>query len=119
MGMAPISESETQARILKELGSDPSVRLFRNHVGTVQDKQGRWHRFGLAVGSADLIGWQTVEVTQDMVGQRVAVFLSIEVKSSKGAVRPEQTAWAETVARKGGRAVIARSVDDAKKALAN
>lgn len=119
MGMAPVSESEIQAGILKELGSDPSVRLFRNHVGTVQDKAGRWHRFGLAVGSADLIGWQTVEVTPDMVGQRVAVFLSIEVKSAKGAIRPEQTAWAETVARKGGRAVIARSVEDAKKVLAN
>lgn len=110
--MAQISESETQARILKTLGGMPEVRIFRNHVGTVQDSKGRWHRFGLAVGSADLIGWHTVEITPEMVGQKVAVFLSVEVKSATGKTRPEQDAWANTVARKGGIAIVARSVED-------
>lgn len=117
MGMARISEAEIQSQILKTLGSDPSIRLFRNHVGRVQDSKGRWHSFGLAVGSADLIGFQTVEITPEMVGTKLAVFVSIECKSATGAVRPEQEAWARTVRNKGGRAVIARSIEEAKKAL--
>lgn len=114
MGMAPVPESEIQARILKTLGGRSDIRLFRNHVGSVQDRTGRWHSFGLAKGSADLIGWQTVEVTPDMVGQKIAVFLSIEVKTTTGKTKPEQEAWARTVASKGGKAGIARSVEDAQ-----
>jgi Holliday junction resolvase len=83
----------------------------------VQDAKGRWHSFGLAVGSADLIGFQTVEVTPDMVGKKVAVFVSIECKSATGKTRPEQEAWARTVQSKGGKAVIARSVEEAQAGL--
>jgi hypothetical protein len=78
----------------------------------VQDKFGRWHTFGLAKGSADLIGWQSIEITADMVGQRIAQFLSVEVKTPTGRVNPEQEAWARTVNAHGGRAIIARSAND-------
>ena len=48
-----------------------------------------------------------------MVGQQIAVFTSIEVKSTSGRVKPEQQAWMQAVAAAGGIAGIARSVGEA------
>jgi hypothetical protein len=62
---------------------------------------------------ADLIGWTTRTITPDMVGQQVAVFTSIEVKSASGRLRPEQRQWLEAVQAAGGIAGVARSVEDA------
>lgn len=106
-----MTESEIQSAIHRKLGSRPDVRLFRNHVGKVRDERGRWHAFGLAPGSADLIGWHSVTVTPDMVGQQVAVFLSVEVKTATGRVREDQEAWARIVKHHGGKAIIARSTE--------
>ena len=75
-------------------------------------------QFGLCKGSADLIGWRTVTITPDMVGQQVAVFLSIEVKTPTGRIRPEQQQWLETVQAAGGIAGVARSVEDAQRLTA-
>jgi dihydroxyacid dehydratase/phosphogluconate dehydratase len=70
-------------------------------------------QFGLARGSADLIGYRSITITPEMVGQQVAVFASIEVKTPTGRIRPEQRAWMETVQAAGGIAGVARSVEDA------
>jgi hypothetical protein len=112
MGVASISktqnsmtESQIQAAIHRTLGSRPDVRLFRNHVGKVRDADGRWHTFGLAPGSADLIGW--------VQGR----FLSIEVKSATGRVRPEQQTWMNVVNAHGGIAFVARSAAEAVQLL--
>ena len=69
-------------------------------------------RMGLFPGSGDLIGWRTVTVTPDMVGKPIAQFLSIEVKTPTGKVRPDQSNWLEQVNISGGHAIIARSVSD-------
>jgi hypothetical protein len=83
-------------------------------VGSLPDpKTGRPVQFGLARGSADLIGWRTVEVTPDMVGQRLAVFTSIEVKTPTGRLTPQQRNWLDAVLKAGGIAGVARSVADA------
>jgi dihydroxyacid dehydratase/phosphogluconate dehydratase len=52
-----------------------------------------------------------------MVGTRLAIFTSIEVKTPTGRVRPEQQAWLETVQQAGGVAGVARSIDDAVRIL--
>lgn len=109
-----MTEAEIQSAIHRALGSRADTRIFRNHVGKVQDAQGRWHTFGLAPGSADLIGWQSVEVTQDMVGRRLAVFLSVEVKTQTGRLSPAQENWRRVVESHGGIAVVARSINDIK-----
>ena len=93
--------------------STGATRLFRNNTGTLRDQNGRPVQFGLCKGSADLIGWTTRTITPDMVGQQVAVFTSIEVKSSTGRLRPEQRQWLEAVQAAGGIAGVARSVEDA------
>ena len=90
------------------------MRLFRNNTGTLRDANGRPVQFGLARGSADLIGWSSVTITPDMVGQTVAVFTSIEVKSAAGRLRPEQQQWLDAVSAAGGIAGVARSVEDAR-----
>ncbi len=107
-----MSEQRIQQEIRLALSRGP-VRLYRNNTGTLWDQHGRPVQFGLAVGSADLIGWRTVTITPDMVGQQVAVFTSIEVKSATGRLRPEQRQWLETVQAAGGIAGVARSVEDA------
>jgi hypothetical protein len=108
-----LSEQRIQQEIRLALSRGP-VRLYRNNTGTLRDQHGRPVSFGLARGSADLIGWRTVTITPDMVGQQVAVFTSIEVKSATGRLRPEQRQWLEAVQAAGGIAGVARSVEDAQ-----
>lgn len=106
------SEQTIQQRIRLTCSSG-ATRLFRNNTGVLRDQHGRPVQFGLAKGSADLIGWTTRTITPDMVGQRIAVFTSIEVKTSTGRLRPEQQQWLEAVQAAGGIAGVARSVEDA------
>lgn len=100
-----MTEAQIQSAIHRAIGSRPDCRLFRNHVGKVCDSQGRWHSFGLAPGSADLVGW--------CKGR----FLSIEVKSATGKVRPDQQRWMDAVNQHGGIAFVARSVEEAVRLL--
>lgn len=112
------AETDLQQRIRLALGTSPNLRLFRNQVGSLPDpRTGRLVTFGLAKGSADLIGWRTITITPDMVGRQVAVFTSIEVKTPTGRVRPEQAAWLSAVTGAGGIAGIARSVADASQII--
>ena len=109
-----MTEQQIQQEIRIACGTGP-VRLFRNNTGTLRDQHGRPVQFGLCKGSADLIGWRTVTVTPDMVGAQVAVFLSIEVKTPTGRLRPEQQQWLDAVQAAGGIAGVARSVEDAQR----
>ena len=114
---AAASEQSIQQHI-RIACSTGATRLFRNNTGTLRDQHGRPVQFGLCKGSADLIGYRSITITPDMVGQQVAVFTSIEVKTATGRLRPEQRAWMGTVQAAGGIAGVARSVEDAKALLA-
>lgn len=106
----------SEQRIQQEIRiacSTGDTRLFRNNTGTLRDQNGRPVQFGLCKGSADLIGWKRVTVTEEMVGTTVAVFASIEVKTATGRLRPEQQQWLDAVQAAGGIAGVARSVEDA------
>jgi len=108
------AETEIQQRIRLALGTHPEIRLFRNNTGTLPDpRTGRPVQFGLARGSADLIGWRTITITPEMVGTKIAVFTSIEVKTPTGRLSPAQHAWLGVVRGAGGIAGVARSVRDA------
>lgn len=108
------AETTLQQQIRLAVGTRSDLRLFRNQVGSLPDpRTGRLVTFGLARGSADLIGWRTVVVTPEMVGQRIAVFTSIEVKTPTGRLTPAQHAWLGAVRSAGGIAGVARSVTDA------
>ena len=107
-----MSEAGVQSSIRLALGSHPGIKVFRNSVGQCKTEDGRHLRYGLLVGSGDLIGWQTVTITPGMVGQRFARFVSVEVKAPKGRLTPEQETWRAAVLKAGGIAVVARSVED-------
>jgi hypothetical protein len=107
-----VSEQQIQQEIRLAV-SKGDTRVFRNNTGTLRDQRGRPVSFGLAKGSADLIGWCTVTITPEMVGQRIAVFTSIEVKTATGRLRPDQQQWLDAVQAAGGIAGVARSVEDA------
>ena len=112
------AETTLQQQIRLALGTRSDLRLFRNQVGQLPDpRTGRPVQFGLARGSADLIGWRIITITPGMVGSQVAVFTSIEVKTPTGRIRPEQHAWMAAVSGAGGIAGIARSVQDANDLL--
>lgn len=116
----PNLETDLQQRIRLALGTRPDCRMFRNQVGSLPDpRTGRLVTFGLARGSADLIGWRVVTVTPEMVGRRLAVFTSIEVKTTTGRLTPAQHNWLGVVRAAGGIAGVARSVTDAEAVLSN
>jgi hypothetical protein len=111
-----VSEQAIQQRIRLAV-SRGATRLWRNNTGRLRDERGQLVTFGLCPGSADLIGYRSVTVTPDMVGQRLAVFAAVEVKGERGRPTQEQTAFLEHVAAAGGLAGIARSVEDAERIL--
>ena len=117
------------------------TRLWRNNVGTalvinhsnpgmkqaiinacmeLAERRGAFAQrmsFGLCEGSGDLIGYRQVVITEAMIGTKIAVFVSCEVKTETGRVRPEQVNWLAHINGAGGLAFIARSVEDAREAL--
>ena len=130
VGHYTMNEHAIQLDIYSRLGSRPDVRLFRNNVGqgyvgrVDYDHHGvitlinaRRIRFGLHPGSGDLIGWRSITITPEMVGRRVAVFVSIETKSSTGRPTGEQTNWRDQIISAGGTAGIVRSAAEAEALL--
>ena len=111
-----MSEQAIQQRI-RLACSRGRVRLWRNNTGRLRDERGQLVTFGLCPGSADLIGYRSVTITADMVGQTLAVFAAVEVKTPTGRPTPEQTAFLEHVTAAGGLAGIARSVEEARQIL--
>lgn len=94
------------------------ARVFRNQVGTYQLMDGRWLSSGLCVGSSDLIGWYSVEVTSNMIGKKVAIFMAVEVKRPKKGKRSDlQVNFINTVRDSGGIAFFANSADEATELL--
>lgn len=95
-----------------------SVRISERQTvtlmpGDVVVRQARPLHAGVGpAGAADQIGWMPVQITADMVGQRVAVFTSVEVKSVGKSARTEQEAWANAVRAAGGIAGVCRSEED-------
>lgn len=63
-------------------------------------------KYGLYPGSGDFIGWTTVTITPDMVGQQIAVFTSIETKTLNDSMSNRQRNWYERVKEAGGIAII-------------
>ncbi len=88
------------------------LRLFRNQVGTGTTPDGRFIRYGLHVGSPDLVGWRRTVITPDMVGRTVAVAVGIEIKSQHGRVSPDQARFLSHMQQFGAIAGVARSVQD-------
>lgn len=79
--------------------------------GDVLLRQARPFKAGVE-GMSDNGGFVPVVVTQEMVGQTLAVSLWVEDKQGAGVATPEQKAFIKFVRSWGGRAGISRSDDD-------
>lgn len=125
-----MSEADLMRQIQIDMCHDSGVRLWRNNVGDgwvgsvarrtpfeITLSHYRPIHFGLGVGTSDLIGLRSIEITPDMVGKRVAVFTALEVKSRSSRPTPEQRAYVEVVKFLGGFAGVVRSVGDAEKVM--
>lgn len=133
------TEQQIQQQIRLDLGRHPDIRLFRNNTGTawagqaqriarpttvavgpgdVVIRNARPLHAGLALGSSDLIGWRSTAIGPEHIGQRLAVFAALEIKSPKGRTTAEQEAFIAGVRRFGGIAGIARSSEEALSILA-
>lgn len=117
-----MTEEEIKDAIRIKYGLREDIKLFTNPVGngwmgtegkTLRDGVLLLHprriKFGLAVGSSDLIGW----ITQ----HGIARFLALEVKTKSGSATPAQENFVAQVKASGGIAGIVRSVDDVEKLL--
>ena len=100
-----------------ELGALPDVRIFRNNVGVLQDRNGSYVSYGLCVGSADLIGLRSRIITAEMVGMRMAQFAAIECKRIGGFHQKNQRDFIKMVETHGGLSGFATSVEEARKIL--
>jgi hypothetical protein len=119
-----LSEEAIQAKI-RLLAPYHGFTLYRNNVGALLDMRGIPVRYGLAneskkenekTKSGDLIGWESFIITPDMVGMRIARFVSREIKeegwSYTGTPREQaQLKWANLVNAAGGDACFVCTVD--------
>ena len=99
-------EQDIQRLIMLAL-SEAGCLIWRNNVGVLKNAAGIPIKFGLCVGSSDLIGLYRGR------------FLAVEIKTPTGKATPEQLRFIEAVKRHGGIAGIARSPADAVALLAD
>lgn len=63
-------------------------------------------KYGLQVGSGDLVGWEPIKVTPELVGKTIAVFKSVEIKTIKDKPSREQIIWFLNIKLSGGIAIV-------------
>ena len=85
---------------------------WRNQVGIFKTMDGsRTVNIGVK-GSSDLMAIKPTVITPDMVGQTVAVFVAVEVKTATGRQSEAQKKWQAAVEKLGVEYILARSEDD-------
>lgn len=111
----PRLEKDIQNEIRAALVEMPDVTLFRNNVGWFKDAQGNGVTYGLAKGSADLIGSLRVRVPdEDRVEHReIARSLAIEVKRPGEKSTDVQREWQDYVRKQGWIVGVCTSVAEA------
>lgn len=91
--------------------------LVQLNPGDVIVRHARPLHAGLCDGSSDAIGWQSIEITAEHVGQKIAVFVALEAKALRGRLTEEQSHFLSAVRDAGGIAIEARDVETAVSAL--
>jgi hypothetical protein len=132
----PRAERDVLKAILAYLRLVPEVVAWRTNSGAAMMRVGKKDefqpvRFGFK-GLADIIGWRSIirhessgvdKSAAVLPGLKppgefyVAKFIAIEVKAPGKQPTREQAAFLAAVTRAGGLAIVARSVDDVRKAL--
>ena len=85
--------------------------IWRNQVGLFKTLDGRTVNIGIK-GSSDLMAVKPTIITPEMVGQTLAVFVAVEVKTATGRQSEPQKKWQKAVEKLGVKYILARSEDD-------
>lgn len=113
-----VSEADVNADIREWKKKHHNIQLFRNNVGTVALENGGMIRYGVGgPGGSDFIGYKTLVITPDMVGDRVAVFVAIESKRPGGNLTEAQEEFLRNVTYDGGKAGVVHSVEELARIL--
>lgn len=107
-----MTSEKNESQILNEirLAIAPHCTVNRNNIGAYKSPSGHYIKYGLFnPGGADLIGWKTITVTPEMVGQKIAQFVGLEVKTPTGRIRPEQENFLRVLKAAGGLGGVVRS----------
>lgn len=88
-----------------------NTRLFVNDQG-VANIGDRTIRYGLGVGTTDLVGVHTVTITPEMVGKQIGVAVFAEVKTPTGMIKMHQQDFINQMLKMGAIAGVVRSVED-------
>lgn len=88
-----------------------STQVVEVHKGDVLLRRARLINSGIE-GMADLIGPTPVVVTPEMVGQTLAIYTTVEIKTTDYPTEAQKK-WIAAVKKMGGRAGIARTPEDA------
>lgn len=100
-------ESGIQASIIEALGLAPDFTLYRNNVGIAKHEDGSRVRYGLMVGSSDLVGILAPH----------GRWVCLEVKAPGKYATAEQKHWQEHMRKRGAFAAVVRSAAEAVAAL--
>lgn len=131
-----MKESPTQKRILLDCGHG-DTRLFRQNVGKTWIGESKYYnrretvvvnrgdvvirqarRFIAGIkGMSDLIGWHSVIIIPEMLGQKIAIYTGFEVKGDRGRATPDQLQFISLVKNAGGIAGVVKSPEDARELL--
>lgn len=87
------------------LATSPKA-MHRRRDGKILLDHGSPIRYGLFPGSGDMIGYRPTVITPEMVGQTVAIFQSIEVKTKGDRLRADQRKWNRALIRDGAIAEV-------------
>jgi hypothetical protein len=106
------------------VGTGAPVRTLRPITvtlmpGDVLLRKARPFHAGLCKGGSDLIGWQSVTITPEMVGKLIARFIAFEGKTDKGRPSSDQINFIDAVNNSGGLGAIVRSETEALDLLQN
>ena len=113
-----VSEANVNDDIRKWAKSQPAVVLYRNSRGSVQLENGGVIRYGVGPnGGSDWLGYQTVTITEDMVGRTIAVFVAIEAKRPGKYGTTAQDEFCAEVREAGGKAGVVHSVEELARIL--
>lgn len=91
--------------------------ITKHRDGSITINDPRPFKTGVPKGFSDLVGFQDVTITPDMIGQKVAVFVALETKTKTGRATKEQVNFLNVVAGAGGKAGIVRSDEDVEEIL--
>lgn len=109
--MAANPHKELRNKIRIRLNQRGDTVVWANESGVAEHvHSGRYVRYGVGKGGADLLGICCTD--------GVGIFFALEVKTGSGRLTDEQQNFLSLVRRYGGFACVVRSVEDADAAIA-